>query len=125
MVSKFVNHCDSEKPVKRMKKRLVGKKKSLIEQQMALTQNEDIDDEEFDVEGKEDLVSEYFGPWQVEPYQPGVAMVEFTSYLFLTLIPPSLKFHSRYPNSLFTPFFTLCAWDNSLLFSSERDGSEE
>ena len=37
-----------------MPKRLVGKRKALIDQQrQMLTQNEDLDDDEFDVEGKE------------------------------------------------------------------------
>ena len=42
-----------EKPIKRMPKKLVGKKKSLIEQQQTMTMNEDLDDDDFNAEGKE------------------------------------------------------------------------
>jgi xeroderma pigmentosum group C-complementing protein len=65
---------EGEKPARKMKKRLVGKKRSMVDEQTQLALDENIDDEDFDVEGKEDLVSEYFGPWQVEPYYPGEAM---------------------------------------------------
>jgi hypothetical protein len=36
-----------------MPKKLVGKKKSLIEQQQTMTMNEDLDDDDFNAEGKE------------------------------------------------------------------------
>jgi hypothetical protein len=71
--------------VKRMKKRLIGKKRSMIDEQTQLALDENLDDDDFDVEGKEEFISEYFGPWQVEPYRPGEAKAKYSFFFFATV----------------------------------------